>query len=75
MSEPVGPLDGTLVLEVANWIAGPCCGALLADAGATVRPCLPLRYTCLCYPCMSLRLCSVQTPQTPLMRARILHCR
>ena len=41
MSEPVGPLDGTLVLEVANWIAGPCCGALLADAGATVRPCVP----------------------------------
>jgi crotonobetainyl-CoA:carnitine CoA-transferase CaiB-like acyl-CoA transferase len=31
-----GPLDGLLVLEVANWIAGPCCGALLADAGATV---------------------------------------
>jgi crotonobetainyl-CoA:carnitine CoA-transferase CaiB-like acyl-CoA transferase len=31
-----GPLDGLLVIEVANWIAGPCCGALLADAGATV---------------------------------------
>lgn len=34
--QDVGPLDGLLVLEVANWIAGPCCGALLADAGATV---------------------------------------
>jgi crotonobetainyl-CoA:carnitine CoA-transferase CaiB-like acyl-CoA transferase len=31
-----GPLDGVLVVEVANWIAAPCCGALLADLGATV---------------------------------------
>jgi crotonobetainyl-CoA:carnitine CoA-transferase CaiB-like acyl-CoA transferase len=30
------PLDGLFVLEVANWIAGPCCGALLADMGADV---------------------------------------
>ena len=30
------PLEGLMVLEVANWIAGPCCGALLADLGATV---------------------------------------
>ena len=36
MACSIGPLDGLLVLEVANWIAGPCCGALLADAGATV---------------------------------------
>ena len=66
MAAEVGPLDGVMVLEVANWyaktrqsiappsratqprgcslarwlavhrIAGPCCGALLADMGATV---------------------------------------
>lgn len=31
-----GPLEGLFVVEVANWIAAPCCGALLADLGATV---------------------------------------
>ena len=31
----VSELSG-LVLEVANWIAAPCCGALLADSGARV---------------------------------------
>ena len=31
-----GPLAGTRVLEVANWIAAPSCGALLADLGAEV---------------------------------------
>ena len=30
------PLDGLFVLEVANWIAAPCCGALMADMGADV---------------------------------------
>eukprot|EP01050_Picozoa_sp_SAG11_P008168 SAG11_NODE_706_length_7651_cov_4.192399_8_plen_75_part_00 len=32
----VAPLEGVFVLEVANWIAAPCCGALLADLGADV---------------------------------------
>ncbi len=31
-----GPLEGTRVLEVANMIAGPSAGALLADLGADV---------------------------------------
>eukprot|EP00041_Stephanoeca_diplocostata_P036517 m.1337493 g.1337493 ORF g.1337493 m.1337493 type:complete len:430 (+) comp24882_c1_seq24:150-1439(+) len=30
------PLTDIVVLEIANWIAGPSCGALLADLGATV---------------------------------------
>jgi hypothetical protein len=30
------PLAGVTVLEVANWIAAPCAGALLADLGADV---------------------------------------
>src|SRR5438874_9061259 len=31
-----GPLDGIRVLEVANWLAAPAAGALLADMGADV---------------------------------------
>ena len=31
-----GPLEGTLVLEVANFIAGPYASMLLADLGAEV---------------------------------------
>jgi crotonobetainyl-CoA:carnitine CoA-transferase CaiB-like acyl-CoA transferase len=32
----VAPLDGIRVLEVANWLAAPAAGALLADLGADV---------------------------------------
>ncbi len=31
-----GPLDGVQVLEVANYLAAPACGALMADLGADV---------------------------------------
>src|SRR5581483_7878068 len=31
-----GPLAGIRVIEVANWLAAPACGALLADMGADV---------------------------------------
>ena len=31
-----GPLDGVHVLEVANYLAAPACGALMADLGADV---------------------------------------
>lgn len=31
-----GPLEGIKVLEVANWLAAPATGALLADMGASV---------------------------------------
>eukprot|EP00038_Savillea_parva_P001153 m.101903 g.101903 ORF g.101903 m.101903 type:complete len:178 (+) comp10410_c0_seq3:110-643(+) len=30
------PLTGVVVVEIANWIAAPSCGAMLADLGATV---------------------------------------
>ncbi len=31
-----GPLEGLKVLEVANWVAGPAAGAIMADMGAEV---------------------------------------
>lgn len=45
-----GPLDGIFVLEVANWIAGPSAGAIMADMGAQVVKVEPnegdsMRYT------------------------------
>jgi crotonobetainyl-CoA:carnitine CoA-transferase CaiB-like acyl-CoA transferase len=37
-----GPLDDITVLEVANWVAAPSCGALMADLGADVIKVEPL---------------------------------
>src|SRR5688572_6600006 len=37
-----GPLDDIAVLEIANWVAGPSCGALMADMGADVVKVEPL---------------------------------
>lgn len=37
-----GPLDDITVLEVANWVAAPSCGALMADMGARVVKVEPL---------------------------------
>jgi crotonobetainyl-CoA:carnitine CoA-transferase CaiB-like acyl-CoA transferase len=37
-----GPLDDITVLEVANWVAAPSCGALMADMGANVIKVEPL---------------------------------
>ena len=39
----VGVLDDIRVLEVASWVAGPSCGALMADMGADVVKVEPLR--------------------------------
>ena len=38
----VGPLDDIIVLEIANWVAAPSCGALMADMGADVIKVEPL---------------------------------
>jgi formyl-CoA transferase len=35
-AKPVGPLDGLVVVEAGQLIAGPFCGQLLGDLGATV---------------------------------------
>ena len=37
-----GPLDDITVLEVANWVAAPSCGVLMADMGAQVIKVEPL---------------------------------
>ena len=37
-----GPLDDITVLELANWVAGPSAGALMADMGARVIKIEPL---------------------------------
>lgn len=37
-----GPLDDVTVLELANWVAGPSCAALMADMGAQVIKVEPL---------------------------------
>lgn len=37
-----GALDDVTVLEIANWVAGPSCGALMADMGADVVKVEPL---------------------------------
>ena len=37
-----GPLDDIIVLELANWVAGPSAGALMADMGAQVVKVEPL---------------------------------
>lgn len=37
------PLDDITVLELANWVAGPSAGAILADLGATVVKVEPLQ--------------------------------
>src|SRR5436305_14166872 len=37
-----GPLEDLTVLEVANWVAAPSCGALMADLGADVIKVEPL---------------------------------
>ena len=50
MSEVKRPLEGVKVLELATFIAAPCCARLLADLGAEVIKVEapagdPLRYT------------------------------
>src|SRR2546423_11782381 len=41
-SAMAGALDDITVLEVANWVAAPSCGALMADMGANVIKVEPL---------------------------------
>ena len=50
MSEVKRPLEGVKVVELATFIAGPCCARYLADLGAEVIKVEapsgdPLRYT------------------------------
>ena len=42
-AEMAGPLDDIKVLEIANWVAGPSCAALMADMGADVVKVEPLQ--------------------------------
>lgn len=43
MSEPLGPLDGVRVVELAGWMAAPGAAAIFADMGADVVKVEPLR--------------------------------
>ena len=38
----MGPMDGVKVVELGFWVAGPACGGILADWGATVTKVEPL---------------------------------
>jgi len=42
VTDAAGPLDDIKVLELANWVAGPSCAALMADMGAEVVKVEPL---------------------------------
>lgn len=42
MTFGTGPLDDITVLEIASWVAGPSCTALMADMGAEVIKVEPL---------------------------------
>lgn len=41
--EPIAPLAGLKVIEVANWVAAPSTAAMMADMGADVVKVEPLR--------------------------------
>ena len=42
MTTTAGPMDGVKVVEIGLWLAGPACGAILADWGADVVKIEPL---------------------------------